>query len=236
MKHGEVVKSHFNTKYHDYDVLIRKLIPKYDELHKHVVDVIDYPANKSINILDLGIGTGQTALALLGKYPKAHIDGVDISRKMIALGQERLKDYLDKVRFSEQDINDFTAQDKYNACVAVLCVHHLNQEQKQTLFRKVFEWLKPNGIFVIGDIITFDTEQETKEKENEWKNFLTNNLGTAEGNYWFENYQEEDLPSTISEQLLWLKTAGFMEVKSTWKNMNYGVLYARKLIGTHTES
>jgi len=228
MDHSDLVKAHFDSKYYDYDILIRKLIPKYDDMHQLVVDSIDFPSDKKFDILDLGIGTGQTALALLKKFPNVEIDGVDISGKMIAQGKERLKDFLNKVNFTEQDIKDLKAKKEYSACVAVLCVHHLSGKQKQALFKKIFSSLVPNGIFVIGDIIKFDSDIETKKKEGEWKDFLIKNLGENEGNYWFENYQEEDLPSSIPEQLRWLQEAGFAEAKSLWEYMNYGVLFARK--------
>lgn len=228
MDHSDLVKSHFDSKYYDYDILIRKLIPKYDDIHRLVVGAIDFPRNKKLEILDLGIGTGQTALALVEKFPSATIDGVDISEKMILQGKERLKNFLDRLNFIEQDIKNLAVKKEYCACVAVLCIHHLHGEQKQTLFRKIFNLLVPNGIFVIGDIIKFDSDVETKEKEKQWRDFLISNLGPKEGSYWFENYQEEDLPSSISEQLTWLKNAGFAETKCLWEYMNYGVLFARK--------
>ena len=104
----------------------------------------------------------------------------------------------------------------------------MNENQKPKLFRKIFDNLKVDGIFLIGDIIKFDSEKVTKEKEEEWRNFLIKNLGEKEGQYWFENYQEEDLPSSVSNQLEWLKQAGFKEVKCIWEYMNYAVFFGRK--------
>ena len=104
----------------------------------------------------------------------------------------------------------------------------LECNRKQELFNKIFCSLGPEGIFVIGDIIKFDSDVETKEKEKRWKGFLINNLGQEEGSFWFKNYKEEDLPSSIPEQLAWLKNAGFTETKCLWEYMNYGVLFARK--------
>lgn len=228
MEHSDLVKDHFDSKYYDYNILIRKLIPKYDDMHQLVIDAIGFSANEQLEILDLGIGTGQTALAVLKKFPNAQIDGVDISEKMIIQGKERLKDFLKRVNFIKQDIKDLDVRKEYSACIAVLCIHHLSGEQKQTLFRKILRSLNPNGVFIIGDIIKFDSDIETKEKEKQWKEFLVKNLGEEEGIYWFENYQEEDLPSSISEQIKWLKDAGFSEVKCLWEYMNYGVLFASK--------
>ncbi len=229
-EHSKLVKIHFDSKYHDYDILIRNLIPEYDNMHRIVEGAVDFPRSQSANILDLGIGTGQTALALLEKFPNAHIDGVDISKKMIGQGKERLRNFSNsnRVSFFEQDIKDLDIKKMYDAVIAVLCIHHLNEKQKQKLFRKIFDSLKVNGVFIIGDIIKFESEKETTEKENQWKEFLIKNLGEKEGNYWFENYQEEDLPSSIPEQLRWLKEVGFTETKLLWQYINYAILFARK--------
>lgn len=227
-EHSELVKEHFEMKYYDYDELIQKLIPKYTEMHSLVVQLVDFPNDKKLSILDLGVGTGQTALSLLKKFSNANLDGVDISPKMIGQAKIRLKNFLDRITFSEQDIKDLKITKSYDACVAVLSIHHLNENQKPKLFRKIFDNLNENGVFVIGDIIKFDSEKETKDKEEEWRNFLIKNFGKKEGQYWFENYQEEDLPSSVSNQLKWLKQAGFKEVKCIWEHMNYAVFFGRK--------
>lgn len=227
-EHSDLVKEHFEAKYYDYDALIRKLIPNYAQMHQSIIDLVDVKSEKPA-LLDLGIGTGETALHLLQKYPQATIDGFDISPRMIEQGKARLRDKLGQVRFTEQDIKNLDLGDhSYDAGVAVLSVHHLNGEQKQALFKKLFNHLKEGGIFVLGDIVKFDSDEETRAKEDEWRAFLVQNLGQEEGQYWFENYQEEDLPSSVNEQLQWLTDAGFSDARSTWEYMNYAVFFARK--------
>ena len=90
-EHSKLVKDHFDSKYYDYDILIRKLIPEYDRMHQIVEDAVNFPLNQPVSILDLGVGTGQTALSLLEKFSNASIDGVDISGRMIEQGKERLQ-------------------------------------------------------------------------------------------------------------------------------------------------
>jgi len=186
MEHAKLVKEHFEIKYHDYDKLIRNLIPQYEEMHQLVVENLDFPEGAKLRILDLGIGTGQTSLSILQKFPNAVIDGVDISKKMIKQGQARLHDYLTRVSFFESDILDFEFTKKYDAAIAVLCIHHLNSKQKEGFFKRVYGALKDEGIFIIADLVKFDSEEETKHKEEEWKKFLIKNLGEKEGKYWFE--------------------------------------------------
>lgn len=228
-EHSELVKKHFDIKYKDYDKLIRNLIPNYEAMHKKVVSLINFPKDKKIDILDLGIGTGKTALDLLKKFPNVHIEGIDISKNMIEQGKIRLKGYSNKINFEFLNMINFISKPlKFDVCVSVLSIHHLNLKEKQKLFSKIFDSLKEKGIFVIGDIINFDTKKETEEKEQEWKSFLIKNLGKNEGDFWFRNYQEEDLPDSINNQLKWLKNAGFRKIDCIWQFMNYAVFYGRK--------
>ncbi len=129
--------------------------------------------------------------------------------------------------FNENIINsNFT--EEYDAVVSVLCIHHLNARQKQEFFKRIYKNLKEKGIFIIADIVKFDTEKETKEKEQEWKDFLIANLGEKEENFWFENYKEEDIPDSTNNQLKWLKNSGFKKTKCSFEYMNYAVFYAKK--------
>jgi len=227
-EHSELVKDHFNLKYHDYDILIRKLIPRYEEMHQTVLNQLNFSDKSRIRILDLGIGTGETALRILEKFSYSFIDGFDISKKMIEQAKIRLKDKLGRVTFFEKDISELNILAKYDAVISVLCIHHLNPQQKQELFYKIFNCLNKSGIFIIADIIKFDSVKETKKQEEIWKTFLISNLGKNDGNFWFENYKQEDLPDSVNAQISWLKNAGFNETGILFENMNYAVFYGKK--------
>jgi tRNA (cmo5U34)-methyltransferase len=227
-KHSELVKEHFDKEYKEYDALIRKLIPRYEEMHQMVVDSLNFPKDSQIQVLDLGIGTGQTALRILEKFPNARVDGVDLSQNMISQAKIRLKNHLNRVKFYNEDIIKSNFTKKYDAVVSVLCIHHLNSEQKQQFFQKIIKSIRENGFFVIADIVKFDTEVETRAKEKQWHDFLIKQMGDKEGNFWFNNYKEEDLPDSTNNQIKWLENSGFRETKCSFEYMNYAVIVAKK--------
>lgn len=227
-KHSRIVKEHFDIKYKDYDSLIKKLIPKYTTMHKKAVRGLLSKMPKQSNILDLGIGTGQTALEILKSQPQCKIFGIDISSGMIKQAQDRLGEYKKQIRFLNQDINNLKIKQRFDGCISVLCIHHLNEKQKLKLFRKIFSSLKPQSTFVLADLVNFPTTKETRQIENKWKRYLYNGLGKKQGEYWFQNYLEEDLPSTTSQQIHWLKKAGFVNADCIWKHLNYVVIVAKK--------
>ncbi len=227
MDHSDLVKEHFEKEYDYYDELIQKLIPKYNVMHFVAVNAIDFDPQKNIKFLDLGIGTGKTSETLLNGFPNARVHGIDLALKMLEQAKINLNEFGDRITFEESDMIKLNGFEKYDGCIGILSIHHLTDDQKSDLFKKVFTTLNKGGIFVIGDIIKFDTEKGTHEKEQKWKKFLVRGLGEEKGNFWFKNYLEEDIPSSISQQVKWLKEAGF-EAECIWEYMNYAVIKAVK--------
>jgi tRNA (cmo5U34)-methyltransferase len=223
-----MVKEQFEAEYETYDKEVRDVLPHYEEMHQKVIECIDFDKNRELNILDLGIGTGETALGLLKKFPKSRLTGVDLSPKMFRVAKNRLKEFSKQVGFVESDMIEFEPSQKYDVCVAVLSVHHLTQKEKQQLFVKIFNSLNEKGIFVIGDLIIGDSEKETNQLEKQWEEHLIKTLGKKEAENWMKIYRKEDIPDSIKNQLQWLKEAGFKEVKCSWEKMNCAVFYGRK--------
>jgi len=208
-EHSKIVKEQFEAEYETYDKEVRDVLPYYEEMHRKVIECIDFDKNKELNILDLGIGTGETALGLLRKFPKSRLIGVDLSPKMFGVAKNRLKKFSKQVKLVESDMIEFEPSQKYDICVAVLSVHHLNQKEKQQLFVKIFNSLNEKGIFVIGDLIIGDSEKETNQLEKQWEEHLIKKLGKKEAENWMELYRKEDIPDSINNQLQGLKKAGF---------------------------
>ncbi len=227
-EHSEIVKKQFEIEYKTYDKEVKVVLPFYEEMHKEAIKVINFDKDSELKILDLGIGTGQTALELLKKFPKSKLIGVDLSPKMLEVAKNRLGKLASRVEFIEKDVIEFAPAQKYDACIAVLTVHHLNQKEKQELFSKICRTLNDNGIFVIGDLITGDSEEETNRLENQWEEYLIKKLGKKEAENWMKICKKEDIPDSISNQLLWLKNAGFKEVNCRWNKMNCAVFFGKK--------
>jgi tRNA (cmo5U34)-methyltransferase len=226
-EHSLIVKEQFEAEYEEYDKNVRDVLPSYEEMNNKVVEEVKVKGER-LEILDLGIGTGQTAKGLLEKYPKSIVTGIDLSPKMLEMAKNRLIKFSNRLKFIEADIIDFEPSQKYDACVAVLSVHHLNQKEKQQLFSRIFNSLNEKGIFVIGDMIIGDSEKETNQIEVEWEEHLIKKLGKKEAENWMKIYRKEDIPDSINNQLRWLKDAGFKEVKCSWNKLNCAVFFGRR--------
>jgi tRNA (cmo5U34)-methyltransferase len=145
---------------------IREAFPRYDELQAEAVKAIPSAPER---VLDLGMGTGQTANTLLETYPDAWIIGLDASPDMVFRARQ---DY-DGVQLARME--DPLPDGPWDLVISVLSTHHLTSDQKKDLFRRVREESKALvlGYQVKADKQTLPPEEgvdylETAEDLAEW--------------------------------------------------------------------
>ncbi len=221
-------KEHIRNLVENYDEVIRKLIPQYEQMQNHVVNRLEFPAQNPITVLDIGIGTGETAQRILHAFPACQIVGVDISPEMIDAAKLRLVKHGNQIQWITGNMFDVNLPNQIDAVVSTLAVHHLTDEQKRSFYSKLYGRIKPGGVISIGDLVTFKNPEKASKTEMEWKNFIFKNLGPEQGQYRFDEYKKGDIPAPLEDQLEWLKEAGFENVSIDWELMNYAVFGGRK--------
>ena len=173
-------------------------IPGYEELQEAVVAAVsDLPAAR---VLELGTGTGETALRVRARHPDAGWLGIDSSEAMLGRARERLAD----ADLRLQRLEDELPVGPYDLVVSALAVHHLDGAAKRDLFSRVARVLKPGGRFVLGDVVVPAAGQE--------------------GPIFID--WEMDLPDTVEDQLAWLREAGF-EAEASSVRVDLAVFRAR---------
>ena len=120
---------------------IRAEVPRFDELQRATVDAIPFPPDR---VLELGMGTGETTRVLLEAYPDAWVIGLDSSPEMVF----HLRQEYDDVQLARME--DPLPDGPWDLVISVLSVHHLRDDAKRTLFRRVREQA---GALVIGDVV-----------------------------------------------------------------------------------
>jgi tRNA (cmo5U34)-methyltransferase len=153
-------------------------IPGYDELQETVVE-----ATRGLElrrVLELGTGTGETALRILALHPNASWTGVDSSEAMIAGARERLPDADLRLARLEDPLPD----GPFDLVVSALAVHHLDADGKRDLFDRI---ARVTDVFVLGDVVVPERPEDATME--------------IDGVY--------DIPSSVAEQVEWLREAGF---------------------------
>jgi tRNA (cmo5U34)-methyltransferase len=157
-------------------------IPGYEELQDAVAAATDGVAVR--DVLELGTGTGETALRVLARHPAARWTGIDASEAMLARAWERLPEAV----LLLSRLEDPLPVGPFDLVVSTLAVHHLDGARKRDLFARVAGVLRrPGGRFVLGDVVVPRAGEE----------------GAIEIDWVM------DLPDTVADQLAWLEAAGF---------------------------
>jgi SAM-dependent methyltransferase len=161
---------------------MREEVPGYDELQAAVADATDRVG--AGRVLELGTGTGETALRVLARHPAADWIGVDASDAMLARARERLP--AADLRLGR--LEDGLPEGPFDLVLSVLAVHHLAAEAKRRLFRRIASVVAPGGRFVLGDLVV---------------------PRPGEAGPIFVDWQM-DVPDTAADQLAWLGEVGFV--------------------------
>ena len=186
------LQSQFNAVSEQYDGQRRALIPCFDLFYQTAAELAA-PVPNVRRVLDLGAGTGLMSAFVRTRCPQAEFILADISMQMLAKAQERFCG-LPNVHFIEQDLTRLAPDDRlpengFDLIVSALAIHHLDNPQKQTLFRQIARLLAPNGRFINADQVLGET-------------------AAAEAKAAAFERIKLDRMATLSDQFQWLAAAG----------------------------
>jgi len=153
-------------------------IPAYEELQEAVAAATE--GEDVATVLELGTGTGETALRVLERHPGAVWTGLDSSEAMLARARERLPHADLRLARLEQPL----PPGPFDLVISALAVHHLDGAGKRDLFARVAQVTE---LFVLGDVVVPERPEDAAIE--------------IDGVY--------DVPSSVAEQLVWLHEAGF---------------------------
>ena len=102
--------------------------------------------------------------------------------------------------------------------MASATLHHLVDEEKLVLYRKLREALADEGCLIIGDY--FVSEQEADERLQQYQQAIASGVDLSSGKYHF------DVPTTVDNEKRLLAAAGFAPVEAIWESANYAIISA----------
>lgn len=177
-------------------------IPDYPRLQSELLASV--VAVAPTTILDLGVGSGLTALRVAEALPGAHIHGVDESEAML-VGAVQVLD-PDRTSLTHGRLEDDLPAGPFDLVMSTLAVHHLDGEAKADLFSRIGRVLADGGRFVLADLVVPPDPNDV----------ITPIDGVI------------DVPSPLADQLAWLGDAGFT-TDVTWQHRDLAVIAADKV-------
>jgi len=218
------IKEHFETEAHEFDSLIIKLIPYYDQMMNALIDSIQFDTSDNIRIIDLGCGTGTIAKRLADKFPNSKIVCLDIASKMIEIAKYKLLDHTN-TEFIVGDFSRIEFKEQFDVVVSSLALHHIETDnEKKEFYTKIFNILTNSGQFINADVVLATTDYQQNTNMNRWIDYMNKSISMDEIiNKWIPGYNAEDRPSKLTDQLKWLEEIGFKTVDVIWKYYSFCV-------------
>lgn len=162
-----------------YLEMVRWEVPAYDRLQAALANAT---VGRSVRtVLDLGSGTGVSAEHVLRVHPGAALTGIDSSEEMLLHARR----HLPSATFLTSRLEDPLPDGPFDLVVSAFAIHHLDDQGKANLFRRVAASLAPGGRFAFLDVVASVAP-------------VSNPVPVEPG---------VDLPSTAHDLLHWLREA-----------------------------
>lgn len=218
----------FNEVSHNYDENRKKFIPCFDRFYGTAMSVIEKGTDEPIQVLDLGAGTGLMSYYVLRLFPNARLTLMDLSDGMLQQAKKRLANWEQHITIINDNYLNYPFQKQFDVVISGLSIHHLDEQQKQQLFKNIFQWLKPRGQFINADQVLGATEKIEAIYRKTWDEEVRNRgISDEEMEKAYERMKEDKM-STLEDQLTWLKEAGFSEVNCWFKDYSFVVYSGEK--------
>lgn len=172
------------------------------------------------HLLDLGCGTGLELEKVFLEFPDIQVTGVDLTQSML----DQLKE-----KYAEKSLHlicgsyfDVEFEDQFFDCaISFQTMHHFSHEAKIGLYKKIFRFLKPGGVYIECDYMV-ETQEEEDFDYMEY-NRIINEMHISEGEFY-----HYDTPCTMDNQIMMLKAAGFVGVTKKFRMGNTTLMIASK--------
>ena len=172
------------------------------------------------SLLDLGCGTGLELDEIFKVMPGIKVTGIDLTKAMLdKLMAKHPEKSLQLICGSYFEVPLGIA--KYDCAISFQTMHHFSHAAKISLYKKIYEALTPDGIYIECDYMV--------EKQEEEDFYYTENTRIRKemgiSNNEFYHY---DTPCTILNQSAMLQSAGFTRIEKVFRIENTTILVAYK--------
>jgi SAM-dependent methyltransferase len=166
-------------------------------------------------VLDLGTGDGRL-LALLARDRSEVVGvGLDFSEVMLDAARTRFAND-ERVELVQHDLSEpLPALGRFDAVISSFAIHHLEHDRKHSLYREVFDLLRPGGVFANFEHVASPTHR------------LHLAFFAAIGEP-IESEDPSDRLLDVHTQLTWLQNVGFGDVDCYWKWLEMALLIGVK--------
>jgi tRNA (cmo5U34)-methyltransferase len=219
---------YFGSMAEGYDSLIKRAVPRYDEM---LARLVDYLPPRVASVLELGCGTGNLSLALAERYPEASLTFLDAAPEMIQTTRARLEEKhastIRRARFVEATFETIEPKlGSFELVVSSISLHHV--KDKATLYKTIHALVTPGGTFRFSDQLRGGTDAIHELNWRRWLEFCRSrgNCSEEEVGSLLEHAEAHDHYTPLQEHFQLLAAAGFTTLDCVWRNLIWGIVTA----------
>lgn len=212
----EQMSDFFAARVDTYD---EHMINEVEGCKEGYIRMAEYVPEDCRKLLDLGCGTGLELEEIFPKIPDVAVTGIDLCEAMLCKLKEKYEGRNISLICGDYFTVDFGKG--FDCAVSFQTMHHFSKEKKTELYRKIYDTLNDEGVYIECDyMVMTDAEEEHWFSENER---LRRKQGIGENEFF-----HYDTPCTVDNQIKMLKNAGFSDVEKVMRIENTTMLVARK--------
>lgn len=221
-----------------YQQLSQVAVPNRMDQIATLLTLLPFTSADDFRIVELSMGEGYLAYALLRAFYNANLLGLEFDNMMAETARARLERFSKRLQIEKFDmrLSDWHPYlNNAEVVISSLSIHHLDALGKQTLFKTVYDKMAPYGVFLIADLVqpkraevrelfraTWDESVHQASRKQVGNERLYEAFTNAKWNS-YEHPDAVDMPSPLFEQLNWLNDAGFRQVDCFWMHAGHAI-------------
>jgi ubiquinone/menaquinone biosynthesis C-methylase UbiE len=222
------VKQHLAVTPEEYDAEIRRFVFGYEEMLGEITTTLTrlHGEDATIDVLDLGAGTGALASRVAACLPRARLTLLDADGAMLARARLRLDAQGVRARFVQASFAD--ALPSCDAALASLSLHHVGERAaKEAVYANVRRSLQTGGVLLSADVTMPRCRALAKLAYARWAAHLVAHGDTETQAYGrFEDWSKEDRYFPLEDEIAMMRAAGFATAEILWRRGPSTVLVA----------
>lgn len=211
-----------------FNNMLERSIPQYSEMRKLTVNMVDscYLRNKdTFKLLDLGCSNGLNLREFIVKYgARGHYVGVDCSESMLDDFNDKFKLFIDTgiVESKFMDLRTEYPNEIFDVTTLILTLCFIPIQYRQYILNNVYQHLIDGGVLIVvekvlGSSLLIDNSlvenyYELKRENGYTEEQIERKRLSLEG---------VQIPIMSSWNIEMLKTAGFSQIDTFWRWMNF---------------
>ena len=215
---------HYTSKKYDKDIV--NSIPGYREMHAEIGRRLS-TFKSNLKILDLGPGTGNTSNIINKNTSNSSFILIDFSDVMLEGAKTKLRNV--QCEYILADYSEIELPTKCDVVVSVIGMHHQeSDDEKRSMFQKIYYSLNEGGSFIYGDLMTFEDKETAALNDALHYHFLVSNAEDRSTlKDWAYHHKFLNSPASIEKSVHWLEEIGFL-VEIVFNEINTFLIFATK--------